>query len=144
MDREQRGFTLLEVIIAIALTVGVILAVAGAVANSLHGAALAEKKMQMRDDALSALADLRAVTAYDPLALGSLSYGKTATMTIKHSATDIETIGIQITSDTNTTPLGAPASNTVAEATVTELGLTVTERQTLYDEAPAPGSAVNQ
>ncbi len=148
--RSQRGFSLLEVVIATALTAFVIVAAATAVARALHGTALVEKKVAMRADALNVLADLRAVTAYDRDALQRM-VGKTATMRIDRSAADVETIDVRVSAEPNALPNGtppaagvAPATVTVAEATVTELGETITERQVLYNEAPAPGSAVNQ
>jgi len=57
MMRGQRGFSLLEVLVAIALTTGVLLAVTAAVLNSLHTTALAEERSTLADDALNALVD---------------------------------------------------------------------------------------
>lgn len=151
--RNERGFSLLEVVVATALTAFVIIALASAVAKSIHGTSLVETKVAMRTDALNVLADLRAATAYDAGALQKM-VDRTASMTIAHSASDIETISVRVTVEANRVPspltqgssgpatISAPVD--IAEATVTELGETVTERQVLYAEAPTPGSSVDQ
>jgi len=92
--------------------------------------------MTLDDDALSVLSDARAISAYDPAMFKALS-GRTATMTRMGPGGASETISISITALT-----GGP--NLMATATVSEGSLIVSERQTLFLEAPAPGSSVSQ
>ena len=140
MRRSERGFSLLEAVFCIALTTGVLLAVAAAVGNSLHASASEATRIALRDDALSALADLRAATAYDS-ALLTRTVGRTSTSTLDRSlrAGAVETVTLsveRVVSGTHT--------NVVASASVTQNATTVTERQTLYTEAPPPGSTIDQ
>jgi len=132
----QLGFSLLEVLIAVSLTIGVLLATSAAVANSLRGSALAEHRITLDDDALSVLNDARAISAYDPAMFKALS-GRTATMTRSGLGGASETISITVTRL-------AGSSNLAATATVSEGTLSISERQTLFLEAPAPGSSVSQ
>ncbi len=150
MVRNERGFSLIEVVVAAGLTSFVVIAIASAVANAAHASGLAKVKSAMRADALNVLADLRASTAYDGAALARMQ-GRTATTTITHSANDLERIAVRVFVDTASRPnvLGANGKTNadaidVAEVTVSEFGETVTERETLYNEAPAPGSSVDQ
>ncbi len=135
MQPSQRGFSLLEVLVATALTIGVILATTSAVANALHASAAADRHMALNDDALSALTDVRAVSAYDPVMFHSLA-GRTSTMTLAGNGAP-ETISVAI--------VAAPGGwNLLATATATQGDIAVTQRQTLYLEAPMPGSSVDQ
>ncbi|GAC1309386.1 MAG: hypothetical protein NVSMB21_15870 [Vulcanimicrobiaceae bacterium] len=139
MRRSERGFTLLEALFCIALTTGVLLAVGAAVGNSLHASANEATRIALRDDALSVLADVRAATAYDD-ALLRRTVGKTSTATLDRSragAAEMVTLSVErVVSGTHT--------NVVASASVTQNATTVTERTTLYVEAPAPGSTIDQ
>ncbi len=150
MARNERGFSLIEVVIATGLTSFVVIAIASAVANAAHASALAKVKGAMRADAINVLADLRASTAYDGAALTRME-GRTATTTIAHAPNDLERIAVRVYVDTTTRPnvLGANGKTNadpidVAEVTVSEFGETITERETLYNEAPPPGSTVEQ
>jgi type II secretory pathway pseudopilin PulG len=133
MRAKERGFTLLEVLIATGLTVCVLLAVTSAVSNSLRVAALTDREAALNDDALSVLSDIRAISAYDPAMLKKLA-GRHATMALNPGVA-AETISVSISA----TP---SASDLLATATVSQGGATVTHTQTLYLEAPAPGSSV--
>jgi type II secretory pathway pseudopilin PulG len=135
MQRSQGGFSLLEVLIATGLTIGVILATTSAVASALHASAIADRHMALNDDALSVLSDVRAVSAYDSKMFNSLA-GHTATMTSNGSGAP-EMISVAIVP-------AAGGQNLLATATATQGDLVVTQRQTLYLEAPMPGSSVNQ
>jgi len=146
MRASERGFSLLETVIAIALTTAVLLAVTAAVTHSLHASAQETLKIELRDDALSALADLRASTAYDDALLRRI-VGKTSTVTLTRPAgAPTETITLAVSSVPSKTTTARPTAgnNFVAVATATQNAASVTERQTLYFEAPAPGSSVDQ
>jgi prepilin-type N-terminal cleavage/methylation domain-containing protein len=136
MMRGQRGFSLLEVLVAIALTAGVLLAVTAAVLNSLHTTALAEERSTLADDALNALVDLRSTTGYDHTLLVALANHSSQT-TIPKSSTVTETLTVSIGAANGTQPL-------VATATASDGTQSVTEHRDLYWEAPAPGSVVQQ
>lgn len=140
MRRNERGFSLIEVVVTIALTTGVLLAVTAAVSNALHASANVATRIALRDDALSALADLRAATAYDAVLLTSM-VGKTSTATVDphHGATPPITMTISLERVASN-----GRSNVVATATATQNGSSVTEQQTLYVEAPMPGSTIDQ
>lgn len=137
MRPDERGFSLLEVMAAIALTTGVMIAATSAVTQSLHATARETTKMSLRDDALSALTDVRAATAYDPQLLGRM-IGRTGSTTIAH-ANATETITVSVAR-----PLARGNGSTIATAVATEDGATVVERLTLYNEAPEPGSTVRE
>lgn len=138
MRRNERGFTLIEAVFTIALTTGVLLAVMGAVTNSLHASASETTRIALRDDALGVLADLRAATAYDD-ALLAATIGRTSTQTIATAGGAHETIAVSV----NGVLVGGH-EHIVATASVTQNATTVTERETLYAEAPAPGSTIDQ
>jgi len=140
MRRSERGFTLIEAVVTIAITAAVLLAVSAAVGQSLHATALEATRIALRDDALSALADLRAATAYDrPLLVDMI--GRTSTATIDHHRSGVppETMTISLA-----TIAANGHTNVVATARVSQAATTVTEQLTLYVEAPAPGSTIDQ
>ena len=64
MRTRERGFSLLEVLVASALTIAVVLVVTGAVLGSLRATALAAERSALAEDASDALLDLREATAY--------------------------------------------------------------------------------
>jgi len=134
--KGQRGFSLLEVTIAGALVSFVVLGVSSAVLNSLRATATLTAHEALADDALNVLSDLRAATAYDGDALAHIA-GRNSTATIVRDGKPV-TIAISIgPADAN----GA----VVAKVTATDAtGATATEQQTLYVEAPAPGSVIDQ
>lgn len=147
MDRRERerGFSLIEVIVAAALTAFVMIAIASAVAASVHASTLVDMKTRMRADALNVLTDLRAVTVYDKAMLAQM-IGRSTSMKITHAADDIETIEVHVNVEPNVVRNSDGTSTTttanVANVTITEFGNTVSERAMLFNEAPAPGSVV--
>ena len=144
MKREQRGFSLLEVLVASALTIAAILIITGAVLASLRATALAAEKSALAEDALSALSDLREATAYGVAAAGAQEQpllqklvGHSATMTRQRTANITETIAVNVTQ-------AKPGGPIVAEATASDGSLSDTEQRTLFYEAPTPGSVVTE
>ncbi|MBD5657605.1 MAG: hypothetical protein IAI50_20855 [Candidatus Eremiobacteraeota bacterium] len=141
----ERGFSYLEVMVATVLTIAVVLTITGAVANALHGAAVADQKTALADDALSALADVRAIVAYGdgnpadrPAQLLPLLFGRTSTQTIARPDGSLETLTIAID------PSAPGATQTAAQVTASANGVSATERQILYYEAPSPGSSITE
>lgn len=143
--RVERGFSYAEVLVSTGITLGVVLALSGAVAAALHGVARVEERTRLQDDALDALADVRAIAAYgdgtpqDRAAqLLPKLFGRTSRHTIVRPDGTRETIEIAVEAQ----PAGA--SQTVAAVTASADGISVTERQILSYEAPAPGSSVTE
>lgn len=134
--RGERGFSLLEVLIATALTTVVMLAVSAAVINSLRTTALAEERSRLADDAANALVDLRSATAYDPNLLQALATHSSQT-TIAKPPSPTVTLTLTLGAANGTGPV-------LATATATDGLQIVTEHRELYEEAPAPGSVVQQ
>jgi type II secretory pathway pseudopilin PulG len=137
----QRGFSLVEVLAVAALTIGVMLAASAAVLRALHGVASSDVRMLLEDDALNALTDIRAATAYgDPTAgSGSASQieqliGKSSTATNTLPGGGIETLTLSISNS---------ATGPIATATASTGAISVTEQQALFVEAPTPGSVVD-
>jgi type II secretory pathway pseudopilin PulG len=135
----QRGFTLLETLVATALTVTLILSVTAAVLGSLHASARLGERAELTDHALNILSDLRETTAYDANALTAMT-GRSVTTTFPADASNARvltaTIGVA---------QSGPSAPVIASVTVTDAnGESVTEQQTLYFEAPAPGSVIDQ
>ena len=143
--RNQRGFSLIEVIVAAALTTFVMIAIASAVATSVHSTTLVETRTRMHADALNVLTDLRAITVYNKAMLGQM-VGKSASMTIAHSADHVETIDVSVNIEPNVIRNSDGTTMTtlakVANVTIRELDEKISERATLFNEAPAPGSVV--
>jgi prepilin-type N-terminal cleavage/methylation domain-containing protein len=135
----QRGFTLLETLVATALTATLILSVSAAVLGSLHATVQLGERAELTDHALNILSDLRETTAYNANALAAMT-GRTVTTTFRADATNARvltaTIGVA---------LSGPSGPVVASVTVADPnGESVTEQQTLFVEAPAPGSVIEQ
>ena len=147
--RGQRGFSLLEVLISIALTLGVVIAVTGATAAALHATALGDRRMALNDDALDAIADVRSLTAYDTKLLPRLD-GRSSSMTIHHAGAPDETLAVHVAKVVKAPAPGPratppPTSDTYAvTATATQDGVTMTQVQDLFAEAPVPGSTIDQ
>ncbi len=141
-SRRERGFSLIEVLIASALTIGVLLAATTAVANALHGSALATQTMALHDDALNVLTDVRALTAYDDMS--DLSRTRLRALVGRSVTTNVTRPNGSAEMITLTVSQAPGAANPVANATVTANGISVTERATLSVEAPSPGSSVRQ
>jgi hypothetical protein len=112
------------------------------VLGSLHATALASEKSVLAEDALNALADVRAATAYGVAPTGAQELpllqklvGHSASMTRARTASLTETITISVTQ-------AKPGAPIVAEATASDGTRTDTEQRTLFYEAPTPGSIV--
>ncbi len=132
----QRGFSLLEVLVATALTTAVMLAITAAVLNSLHATALAEERSSLGDDASNALVDLRSATTYDHELLATLA-GRSSQATLTKPS------GSPVTLTLTLGPANGPGP-ILATATASDGAQSVTEHRRLYQEAPAPGSVVSQ
>ncbi len=134
--RAQRGFTLLETAIAIALVCSVVLGASAAVVRAAHANATFVERAALSNDARNVLSDLRIATAYDGAALQRLG-SRTYTASIVRDGAPL-TIAVAIA------PSGTSAPS-VARVTVSDAsGDAVTEERPLYDEAPAPGSVVDE
>ena len=133
MRRSERGFSLLEAIVAITITTAVLLAAATAVSKSLHASADSALRLALRDDALAVLADVRAATAYNGALLASM-IDRTSTATITRPDGLRETMTVAVRSS----PVNG--YRVMATVTATHDATSVVEQQTLYDEAPSPGS----
>jgi prepilin-type N-terminal cleavage/methylation domain-containing protein len=134
-DRE-RGFTLLEATIAIAILGFVFLTVSSAVVQTMHANATLVARAGLADDAQNVLADIRATTAYDADALAAIT-GRTYATTIVR---DNRTLAISVA-----IARASASAPVIAEVTVTDPnGTSATERQQLYVEAPAPGSVIDE
>ena len=131
--QRERGFSLMEVLVASAITMGVILALAAAVLGSMHATAEADEQSSLARDAIDAISDVRAMTGYDGTMLANM-VGKTSTMTRPQPSGATETITLAV--------VRTPGNPIEAIATATDGTRTATERQVLYNEAPAPGSTV--
>lgn len=136
MRTHERGFTLLEALVSIALTTIAIFGVCAAVLGSLQATNAALAKQALTDDALNVLSDLRTATAYDAAQLATL-VGERTTGTIVRDGTTLH-VAISITQARTSAPI-------VAHVTVTDpSGIQSSEQQQLYHEAPAPGSVIEQ
>jgi Tfp pilus assembly protein PilW len=144
VSRAQRGFSLIEVLVASALTIAVVLVITGAVLGSLHATALASERSALAEDAASALGDLREATGYGVAATRNQEQpllqklvGHSATMTRARSANVTETITVHVEQ-------AKPGGPIVAEATASDGTHSETARRTLFYEAPTPGSVVTE
>jgi Tfp pilus assembly protein PilV len=134
----EGGFTLLETLIAVALTTIAVLGVTGAVARALYGTARSETRLLLAADAANVLTDLRAASAYDPGMLARMSGQRVAVTLALPGAKAPRAVGIVATVSAQ----GASGTY-VARVTATAAdGTTVTQERTLVVEAPAPGSRV--
>lgn len=136
-NARERGFTLLEVMIAIVITAIVLFGVTGATLGAMHGEANDDIRASLDDDALAVLSDIRMITAYDANTIVKLAQ-KRASMTRTLPSGGTETITVSVAA-----AAGSPPQE-FATATATSGGFTATERVELFQHAPAPGSTVNQ
>lgn len=130
---------LLEVVVASFLTIGVVLAITAVVLANLHATTLAEQRIQMADDGLNAIVDLRASTGYNGALLNKL-IGERSTSTLTSNGMP-ETITVNVTSQRAL--LGSGTAFAVADVKVERDGEVVNQQQTLVQQAPAPGSVVS-
>jgi type II secretory pathway pseudopilin PulG len=136
----ELGFTLVETVVAAALTSVTAFTLVAAVLGALHATARSSREANLTDHALNILSDLREATAYDANALNKIE-GQTVSSTFPDDAASTPsrlTASVTVTRDS--------ASNTVfASVTVGDSGgATATEKQVLFVEAPAPGSVIDQ
>jgi hypothetical protein len=127
---------LLETAIAIAIVCSVVLGASAAVVRATHANADFAARAALSNDARNVLSDLRVATAYDGAALQRMG-SRTYTTSIVRDGAPL-TIAVAIR------PGGTSTSN-IARVTVSDAsGESVAEERPLYDEAPAPGSIVDQ
>ncbi len=139
---------MMEVMVAIVITSIAVFGIAGAVLAAVHAQSDAGIKTSLDDDALSALSDVRMMTAYDPNMAQNID-NKTSTMTRTLPSGAVETISVTIAGLPGVNAVTAAnaqlrASHETATATASVGGVSATETITLYEQAPAPGSVVNQ
>ena len=143
----QHGFSLLEALVCLALLSGTGIAVAGAVASGAHAQAMTVSRERLRSDAVNVLDELRASTAYDPVALQKMS-GKTTSSTLDITAPDgtkrAETVSLHVAPHVDGAGFAVAGSGYDATVTVSDVtGASVTEMRRLAYEAPPPGSSVD-
>jgi len=132
---HERGFTLIESLVTIALTSVVVLGIATAVLQSMRASNRTLVRSALGDDALNVLSDIRVATAYDADALAQLT-GKSSTATVVRDGRSL-TVAISVTRANATAPV-------VAHVTVADQdGERVSEEQQLFHEAPMPGSVID-
>ena len=141
----ERGFTIIEVLVAIVITAIAVYGVTGAVLGAMHAQADSNIKASLDDDALAVLSDVRMMTVYDPTMLAKLS-GKRTVMNRTLAGGGTEVIDVSIVGLPAAMPAGVPAaaSGEVATVSATSGPLSATERETLYQQAPSPGSIVDE
>jgi prepilin-type N-terminal cleavage/methylation domain-containing protein len=141
----ERGFTIVEVLVAVVITAIAVYGVTGAVLGAMHAQADSTMKSSLDDDALAVLSDVRMMTVYDPTMLQKLS-GKSTVMNRKLANGATETISVSIAGNAATIEAGVPtsASGEVATVTAASGSQRATERETLYQQAPSPGSVVDE
>jgi type II secretory pathway pseudopilin PulG len=136
----QRGFTLLETLMATGITTALAFAVTAAVLGSMRATARLDERAELTDHALNILSDLRETTAYDATALAKMT-GRTVRTTFPSNASS----GAIVLTATIGVSQAAPNAPVVASVTVQDPnGESVTEGQTLFVEAPAPGSVIDE
>jgi hypothetical protein len=136
----ERGFTLLETLFAAGLTTAFVVSVLAAVLGSMHSSATLAERAELTDHALNILSDLREATAY-----GEGTATRIAGRSVVTSfPADALPGAAQLTAAIGVSP-PAHDGSVVASVTVTDAhGVNVTESQTLFYEAPVPGSAIDQ
>jgi type II secretory pathway pseudopilin PulG len=138
-NEAQRGFTLLETVIGGALSCAVALSLAAAALGTLHASARLERTANVTDHALNILSDLREATAYDSAGLRNI-VGRTVTTTFS----DGDAVKPSTMTATIAVARVGPLGPIFAAVTVKDpAGVSVTERQILFAEVPAPGSVIN-
>jgi Tfp pilus assembly protein PilV len=137
---HQAGFTLIEAVVATALTAAFSLCMLGVVAAALHAVDRLDARANLADHALNILTDLRESTAYDPILLEHVvGHFASTTFSSPETAAPTQTLRarLSVTQASATSPIFATV--TVVDGN----GDSVTERQTLSTRAPAPGSVID-
>ena len=136
----ERGFTLIEALVATGILTSVLLCVLGAVAGTVRAANSAAPRAALAEIAQNVLADLRAATAYDPDELAALAATGTRHLTLDETQADGSSAQRDVTAAVapNAAGAGYDATVTVGDAA----GNTVTMHTTLVQEAPVPGSVL--
>ncbi len=137
---EERGFTLIEALVATGVLTVVLACTMGAVAVAVRAAHSAAPRSALAEIAQNVLADLRAATAYDPDELAALAATGVRRFTLEEPQADGSTAQDGVTEAVvpNASGAGYTASVTVDDAA----GNAVTLHSTLVQEAPVPGSVV--
>jgi prepilin-type N-terminal cleavage/methylation domain-containing protein len=135
----ERGFTLLETLVALAIAAIAIAGVAGAVTSSLYASARSETKILLAADASNVLTDLRAAGAYDPAALAAMAGRSASARLVLPGSREPRVVAIEARVVRDATPDRYLASVTASAPD----GTSVTQQVTLVVEAPAPGSRQN-
>jgi Tfp pilus assembly protein PilV len=138
-NERQRGFTLLETVIAAALSSAAVLSLAAAALGTLHTTARLERMANVTDHALNILSDLREATAYDPEGLRKLLGRKITTTFSDGDALKASTMTATIA----VAQAGAAGTITAAVTVTDPTGVSATESQILFAEVPAPGSVID-
>ncbi len=140
VNERQAGFTLIETVVAATLMAAFSLCAFGAITSSLHAIDRLDERTSLADHALNILSDLRESTAYDQAALKQIT-GRTVTSTF---STAVATVPPQTFRALLSVTQVAATSPIVATVTIIDAaGNTVSERRTLVNEAPAPGSVID-
>ncbi len=137
---DDAGFLLVEAVIAVALIAVCAGAALAAAAAVTHASARALAAPALTLSAQNVLTDLRAATAYDPVALDALD-GRSVSFDADEAAADGGVRRVHLTA-----LIARPAPNAALVATVTARdanGARVSIAAALVQEAPAPGSTVN-
>lgn len=141
----ERGFTLLETLVASSLASALVMAITASLLGTMHAIARIADRAALTDHALNILSDLRESTAYDDSPFAGTELAKLAGHTV--SATFPASAAENAPKLTATIAVSKPATletPVVATVTVSDAeGVSVTETQTLFVEAPPPGSIVD-
>jgi type II secretory pathway pseudopilin PulG len=137
---DERGFTLIEALVAAGILTVVLVCALGAVTAAVRAANGAAPRSALAEAAQNVLADLRAATAYDPDELTALAAAGPRQFSFDEPQTDGSSVRRDVTAAIvpNASEAGYAASVTVSDAT----GNSVSMHSTLVEEAPAPGSVL--
>lgn len=136
---NERGFTLIEALVATGVLTVVLLCALGAVAGAVRATNSAAPRAALAEIAQNVLADLRAATAYDPDELASLAATGTRRFTLDEPPTDGASAQRNVTASVAPNPAGGYSATVTVEDAA---GNTVTMHSTLVQEAPVPGSVL--
>ncbi len=137
---HERGFTLIEALVAAGILTVVLLCALGAVTAAVRAANGAAPRSALAEAAQNVLADLRAATAYDPAELTALAAAGPRQFSFDEPQADGSSVRRNVTAAVvpNASEAGYTATVTVSDAS----GNSVSMHSTLVEEAPAPGSVL--